>query len=38
VLDSQGRVVLPPILRERAEMVGEVVVNARLSPTRIFKT
>jgi MraZ protein len=34
VLDSQGRVVLPPILRERAEMVGEVVVNARLDHFR----
>jgi MraZ protein len=36
VLDSQGRMVLPPILRERAEMVGEVVVNARLDHFEVW--
>lgn len=29
-LDSQGRVLMPQILRERAQMVGEVVVSGRL--------
>lgn len=29
-LDSQGRIVVPPILRESAEIVGEVVVSAHL--------
>lgn len=36
VLDSQGRVVLPPILREQAEMVGEVVVSARLDHFEVW--
>ena len=29
-MDAQGRLVLPPILRESAEMVGEVVVSGHL--------
>lgn len=29
-LDAQGRIVVPQILRERAEMVGEVVVSGRI--------
>lgn len=29
-LDSQGRIVLPPILRASAEMAGEVVVSGRI--------
>ena len=29
-LDGQGRVVVPPLLRESAEMAGEIVVSARL--------
>jgi transcriptional regulator MraZ len=29
-LDNQGRLVIPPILRESAAMAGEVVVNAEL--------
>jgi MraZ protein len=36
MLDSQGRVVLPPILRDRAEMLGEVVVSARLDHFEVW--
>ncbi len=35
-LDKQGRVVLPPILRESAQMVGEVVVSARLDYLEVW--
>lgn len=35
-LDRQGRVVIPPLLRESADMVGEVVVNARLDHLEIW--
>ncbi len=35
-LDAQGRVVIPQILRERAEMVGEVVVSGRLEYLEIW--
>ena len=35
-LDGQGRVVIPPLLRESAEMVGEVVVSARLDHMEIW--
>jgi MraZ protein len=35
-LDKQGRVVIPPILRESAEMVGEVVVNGRLDHLEVW--
>jgi MraZ protein len=35
-LDKQGRVVLPPILRESAQMVGDVVVSARLDHLEIW--
>ena len=35
-LDAQGRVVIPPILRERAEMEGEVVVSARLDYLEVW--
>lgn len=30
-LDSQGRLVIPPILREKAEILGEVVVQGHLN-------
>lgn len=35
-LDAQGRVVIPPILREAAEMDGEVVVSARLDHLEVW--
>jgi len=35
-LDGQGRVVIPPLLRDSAEMVGEVVVSARLDHMEIW--
>ena len=35
-LDRQGRVVLPPILRESAQMTGEVVVSARLDHLEVW--
>jgi MraZ protein len=35
-LDPQGRVVIPQILRERAEIVGEVVVSGRLDSLEIW--
>ena len=35
-LDSQGRVVVPQILRESAEMVGEVVVSGRIEYLEIW--
>lgn len=35
-LDAQGRVVLPQILRDSAEMVGEVVVSARLDHLEVW--
>jgi MraZ protein len=35
-LDAQGRLVIPPILRESAEMNGEVVVSAHLDHLEIW--
>ena len=35
-LDGQGRVVVPPLLRESAEMIGEVVVSARLDHFEVW--
>lgn len=35
-LDSQGRVVMPQILRERAEMVGDAVVSGRIEFLEIW--
>lgn len=35
-LDTQGRLVLPPILRERAEMSGEVVVTAQIDHLEVW--
>ena len=35
-MDPQGRVVIPPILRESAQMVGEVVVSARLDHLEVW--
>ena len=35
-LDSQGRVVVPQILREHAEMVGEAIVSGRLDRLEIW--
>ncbi len=35
-LDAQGRVVIPQILRERAEMTGEVVVSSRLNYLEVW--
>jgi MraZ protein len=35
-LDSQGRVVIPPLLRESAAMSGEVVVSARLDHFEVW--
>ncbi len=35
-LDSQGRVVVPQLLREKAEMVGEVVVSGRIEHLEIW--
>ena len=35
-LDAQGRVVIPQILREHADMVGEVVVSGRIDQLEIW--
>ena len=35
-LDGQGRVVVPPLLRESAEMAGEIVVSARLDHFEVW--
>lgn len=35
-LDAQGRVVIPPILRDSAAMEGEVVVSARLDHLEVW--
>lgn len=35
-LDGQGRVLIPQILRDRAEMVGDVVVSGRLSQLEVW--
>jgi MraZ protein len=35
-LDAQGRIVLPPILRDRAEMTGEVVVSALIDHLEVW--
>jgi len=35
-LDAQGRLVLPPILRERAEMTGEVIVSAQIDHLELW--
>ncbi len=35
-LDGQGRVVVPQILRERAEIAGEVVVSGRLDQLEVW--
>ena len=35
-LDGQGRVVIPPILRDSADMEGEVVVSARLDYLEVW--
>ena len=35
-LDAQGRVLIPALLRDRAEMVGEVVVSGRLDHFEIW--
>ena len=35
-LDGQGRVVIPPILRESADMSGEVVVSSRLDHLEVW--
>jgi MraZ protein len=35
-LDSQGRIVLPQILREHAEMAGEAIVSGRLDRLEIW--
>lgn len=35
-LDTQGRVLMPTLLRERAEMTGEVVVSGRLEHFEIW--
>lgn len=35
-LDTQGRVVIPQILRERAEIVGEVVVSGRIEHLEVW--
>ena len=35
-LDGQGRVVLPPLLRESAKMKGDVVVSARLDHLEVW--
>ena len=35
-LDGQGRVVIPPILRESAQMSGDVVVSARLDYLEVW--
>lgn len=36
ILDKQGRVILPQILRDSAEMTGEVVVSARLDHLEVW--
>lgn len=35
-LDGQGRLLLPPVLRERAAMTGEVIVSAQLDHLEIW--
>lgn len=35
-LDAQGRLVLPPILRDRAAMTGEVVVSAQIDHLELW--
>ena len=35
-LDGQGRIVIPPLLRESAQMVGDVVVSTRLDHLEIW--
>ncbi|HEX9799981.1 MAG TPA: division/cell wall cluster transcriptional repressor MraZ [Thermoanaerobaculia bacterium] len=35
-LDAQGRLLLPPILRERAAMTGEVVVSAHIDHLEVW--
>jgi MraZ protein len=35
-LDGQGRVVIPPLLRESAEMAGDVVVSGRLDHLEVW--
>lgn len=35
-LDGQGRLLLPPVLRERAAMTGEVVVSAQIDHLEIW--
>ena len=35
-LDAQGRVVIPQILRERAEIVGDVVVSGRIEHLEVW--
>ena len=35
-LDAQGRVVIPQILRERAEILGEVVVSGRIEHLEVW--
>ena len=35
-LDAQGRVVVPQILREKAEIVGEVVISGRIDQLEIW--
>lgn len=35
-LDAQGRVLIPPILRQRAEVVGEVVVSGRIEHLEVW--
>jgi len=35
-MDGQGRVLIPQMIRERAEMTGEVVVNARLDHLEVW--
>jgi len=35
-MDGQGRVLIPQMIRERAEMAGEVVVNARLDHLEVW--
>lgn len=37
-LDKQGRVVIPPLLRDSADMTGEVVVNARLDHLEVWNS
>jgi MraZ protein len=35
-LDTQGRLVIPPILREKAEITGEVVVQGHLNHLKVW--